>query len=132
MSRIGKKPIPVPASVEVSLTEGNLATVKGPKGTLVQQLPPMITFEKDGAVIHAKRQNDSKEHRSQHGLGRTLLDNMIVGVTSGFTKQLEVNGVGYRAAVQNGQLVHSFCLDTKRTKKIKAVSSSTTHKQLVR
>ncbi|MDR1668497.1 MAG: 50S ribosomal protein L6 [Oscillospiraceae bacterium] len=105
MSRIGRKPIPVPAGVDVSFSEANFATVKGPKGTLQQQLPPMIAFEKDGAVINAKRQNDSKEHRSQHGLARTLLDNMIVGVTTGFNKQLEVNGVGYRAAMQGKQLV---------------------------
>ncbi len=105
MSRIGRKPIAVPSGVEVSFDEGNFTTVKGPKGTLQQQLPPMIVFKKDGAVINATRQNDSKENRSQHGLARTLLDNMIVGVTSGFSKQLEVNGVGYRAAMQGKQLV---------------------------
>ena len=105
MSRIGRKPIPVPAGVEISFDGRNFATVKGPKGTLAQQLPPMITYERDGGVIHAKRPTESKEHRSQHGLGRTLLDNMIVGVTAGFSKQLEVNGVGYRAALQGKQLV---------------------------
>jgi large subunit ribosomal protein L6 len=105
MSRIGRKPIPVPAGVEISFSGGNFATVKGPKGTLEQQLPPMINYERDGAVINAARPSDSKEHRSQHGLARTLLDNMIVGVTAGFTKQLEVNGVGYRAAMQGKQLV---------------------------
>ncbi|MDR0294088.1 MAG: 50S ribosomal protein L6 [Oscillospiraceae bacterium] len=105
MSRIGRKPIPVPAGVEVDFGEGNLTTVKGPKGTLRQQLPPMIVFERDGGVINARRPSESKEHKSQHGLARTLLDNMIVGVTAGFTKQLEVNGVGYRAAMQGKQLV---------------------------
>jgi large subunit ribosomal protein L6 len=95
----------VPAGVEVSFDERNFCTVKGPKGTLRQQLPPMIEFEKDGLTINAKRQSDSKEHRSQHGLARTLLDNMVVGVTSGFSKQLEVNGVGYRAVMQGKQLV---------------------------
>ena len=105
MSRIGRKPISVPAGVEVSFSDTNFATVKGPKGTLTQQLPPMIAFEREDGVINAKRPTDSKEHRSQHGLGRTLLDNMVVGVTAGFTKQLEVNGVGYRAAMQGKQLV---------------------------
>jgi large subunit ribosomal protein L6 len=105
MSRIGRRPIPVPAGVDVILTENNFATVKGPKGTLTQQLPPMITYERGDGVINASRPSESKEHRSQHGLARTLLDNMIVGVTAGFTKQLEVNGVGYRAAMQGQQLV---------------------------
>jgi large subunit ribosomal protein L6 len=105
MSRIGRKPIPVPAGVDIKLSDTNFAIVKGPKGTLEQQLPPMLSYERDGDVIKAVRPSECKEHRSQHGLGRTLLDNMVVGVTTGFNKQLEVNGVGYRAAMQGKQLV---------------------------
>jgi len=118
MSRIGKKPIPVPAGVEVKLDGNNFATVKGPKGTLTQQLPGCLTFTKEGDEFIATRRSESKEHRSQHGLGRTLLDNMVVGVTKGFQKELELNGVGYRCQMQGKQLVlnvgysHQVMMDT--------------------
>ena len=105
MSRIGRAPITVPAGVEVKVTDGNHITVKGPKGTLERDLVPSITIEQEGNVLHVKRPNDSKENRSLHGLTRTLVDNMVVGVTSGFEKKLEINGVGYRAAKEGKNLV---------------------------
>ena len=105
MSRIGRMPITVPAGVEVNVAAGNLVTVKGPKGTLTQQLHPAMMIELDGAVINVKRPSDAKEHRSLHGLTRTLLNNMIVGVTEGYKKELEVNGVGYRVAKDGNKLV---------------------------
>ena len=105
MSRIGRMPITVPAGVEVSVAAGNLVTVKGPKGTLTQQLHPAMMIELDGAVINVKRPSDAKEHRSLHGLTRTLLSNMIVGVNEGYKKELEINGVGYRANKDGNKLV---------------------------
>ena len=99
MSRIGKMPITIPAGVEVKLTEGNFMTVKGPKGTLERQLTAeRISVEIDGAVINVSRANDLKQSRALHGLTRTLIDNMIVGVTNGYSKTLEIVGTGYRAA----------------------------------
>ena len=105
MSRIGRMPITIPAGVEVSIAEGNLVTVKGPKGTLTKSLHPAMIIEKEGAEIVVKRPSDAKEHRSLHGLTRTLLHNMVVGVTDGYKKTLDVNGVGYRVAMENGKLV---------------------------
>ena len=105
MSRIGRMPITVPAGVEVSVAAGNLVTVKGPKGTLTQQLHPAMVIELDGAVINVKRPSDAKEHRSLHGLTRTLLSNMIVGVNETYKKELEINGVGYRAVKEGKNLV---------------------------
>ena len=105
MSRIGRMPITVPAGVEVSVAAGNIVTVKGPKGTLTQQLHPAMMIELDGATISVKRPNDSKENRSLHGLTRTLLSNMIVGVNETYEKELEINGVGYRAAKDGNKLV---------------------------
>ena len=105
MSRIGRMPITVPAGVEVSVAAGNLVTVKGPKGTLTQQLHPAMMIELDGAVINVKRPSDAKEHRSLHGLTRTLLSNMIVGVNEGYKKELDINGVGYRANKDGNKLV---------------------------
>ena len=105
MSRIGRMPITVPAGVEVSVAAGNLVTVKGPKGTLTQQLHPAMMIELDGAVINVKRPSDAKEHRSLHGLTRTLLSNMIVGVSEGYKKELDINGVGYRANKDGNKLV---------------------------
>ena len=105
MSRIGRAPIAIPAGVTVTVGEGNLVTVKGPKGTLTQQLHPAMTITVDGAVAHVTRPNDLKENRSLHGLTRTLLHNMVVGVTEGYKKTLDVNGVGYRVAMENGKLV---------------------------
>ena len=105
MSRIGRMPITVPAGVEVSVAAGNIVTVKGPKGTLTQQLHPAMVIELDGAVINVKRPSDAKEHRSLHGLTRTLLNNMIVGVNEGYKKELDINGVGYRANKDGNKLV---------------------------
>lgn len=105
MSRIGRMPIDVPAGVEVTIGEGNHVTVKGPKGTLEQDLAPAMHIKKDGAQLIVERPNDLKENRSLHGLTRTLLHNMVVGVTDGFTKELDVNGVGYRVAMEGGKLV---------------------------
>ena len=105
MSRIGRAPITIPAGVEVKVTEHNHITVKGPKGTLERDLVPSIKVEQDGNVLHVTRPNDSKENRSLHGLTRTLVDNMVVGVTHGFEKKLEINGVGYRAAKEGKNLV---------------------------
>ena len=104
MSRIGRKPIAIPAGVEVKVENG-LVTVKGPKGTLSQQINPIISVEVDGAVVNVTRPNDEKEARSLHGLSRTLINNMVVGVTEGFKKELEVNGVGYRVQMQGTTLV---------------------------
>ncbi len=105
MSRIGRAPIAVPAGVEIKIEDNNVVTVKGPKGTLTQQLHPNMTIKQEGAELHVTRPNDLKENRSLHGLTRTLLHNMVVGVTDGFKKTLDVNGVGYRVTMENGKLV---------------------------
>ena len=105
MSRIGRAPITVPAGVEVKVDEKNHITVKGPKGTLERDLVPSIKVEVDAGVIHVSRPNDNKENRSLHGLTRTLVANMVAGVTSGFEKKLEINGVGYRASKEGKNLV---------------------------
>ena len=104
MSRIGKMPISIPANVEVILGEGNLVTVKGPKGTLTQQLSDKMTLTREDGVIHVTRPNDAKENRALHGLTRTLLNNMVIGVTEGYKKDLDVNGVGYRVAKEGKKL----------------------------
>ena len=105
MSRIGRMPIELPAGVEVKIGDNNVVTVKGPKGTLTQQLHPAMSFNQEGNVIHVTRPNDLKENRALHGLTRSLLHNMVVGVTEGFKKELEINGIGYRAAKQGKQVV---------------------------
>ena len=105
MSRIGRAPIAVPAGVEVQIADGNVITVKGPKGTLTQTLASAMTIKQEGAEILVTRPNDEKMNRSLHGLTRTLLSNMIVGVTEGFKKELDVNGVGYRVAKEGNKLV---------------------------
>ena len=105
MSRIGRMPIELPAGVEVKIGEGNLVTVKGPKGTLTQQLHSAMSFTQEGNVITVTRPNDAKENRSLHGLTRTLLQNMVLGVSEGFKKELDVNGVGYRVAKEGTKLV---------------------------
>ena len=104
MSRIGRKPIELPAGVEFKV-DGNTVTVKGPKGTLTQNVHPLIGVEVEGNVVHVTRPNDEKEARSLHGMTRTLLHNMVIGVTDGFKKELEVNGVGYRVQKQGKDLV---------------------------
>lgn len=104
MSRIGRKPIAIPAGVEVKVENG-LVTVKGPKGTLTQKINPIISVEVKGNEVLVTRPNDEKESRSLHGLSRTLIHNMVVGVTEGFKKELEVNGVGYRVQKQGSNLV---------------------------
>ena len=105
MSRIGRTPISVPAGVEVKIGDDNLVTVKGPKGTLTQKLSSAMTLTQEGGELHVTRPNDLKENRSLHGLTRTLLHNMVVGVTEGFKKELDVNGVGYRVAKEGKKLV---------------------------
>ena len=105
MSRIGRMPITVPAGVEVSIAAGNVVTVKGPKGTLVQNLHPEMILEQEGNIIHVKRPSDDKAHCALHGMTRALLHNMVVGVSEGFKKELEINGVGYRAAKEGNELV---------------------------
>ena len=98
MSRIGRMPVAIPAGVTVEIAEGNVVTVKGPKGTLVRELPHEMEIKiEDGHVI-VSRPNDLKRMKSLHGLTRTLIHNMVVGVTDGYKKELEVNGVGYRAS----------------------------------
>lgn len=104
MSRIGRKPIPVPSGVEVKI-EGNTVTVKGPKGSLTREFHPDMKIIFDGSQILVERPSDEKNHRSLHGLTRTLINNMIMGVTNGFQKNLELVGVGYRAAKQGRKLV---------------------------
>ena len=105
MSRIGRAPITVPAGVEIKVEDNNVVTVKGPKGTLTQQMHPAMTITQEGDVIHVTRPNDAKENRALHGLTRTLIHNMVVGVTEGFKKELDVNGVGYRVAKEGNKLV---------------------------
>lgn len=105
MSRIGVKPITVPAGVEVTIAEGNFVTVKGPKGTLTKQLDGAMIIKQEENTITVERPTNNKQHRSLHGLTRTLLDNMVLGVTAGFEKKLELVGVGYRAQKQGTKLV---------------------------
>ena len=105
MSRIGKAPITVPAGVEVKVDNANVVTVKGPKGTLTKNIHPFIKVEVDGAVVNVTRPNDEKFTHALHGLSRTLVNNMVIGVTEGYKKELEVNGVGYRAAKEGNKLV---------------------------
>ena len=104
MSRIGRMPIAVPAGVTVDIAENNKVTVKGPKGTLERVLPSEMEIKKEGEEIIVTRPNDLKKMKSLHGLTRTLINNMVVGVTEGYTKELEVNGVGYRASKSGNKL----------------------------
>ena len=105
MSRIGRMQIAIPAGVTVDVAAGNVVTVKGPKGTLTQRLHPEMTIEVDGGFAHVKRPSDEKEHKALHGLTRSLINDMVVGVTKGFQKELEINGVGYRASKEGNKLV---------------------------
>jgi large subunit ribosomal protein L6 len=108
MSRIGKMPVVVPAGVTVTLAEGNFLTVKGPKGTLSRKLVPDMNIAVEEGSITVTRPNDLKRNKSLHGLTRTLINNMVVGVTEGYTKILEIVGTGYRAAKQGSQLTMSL------------------------
>jgi large subunit ribosomal protein L6 len=108
MSRIGRMPIAIPAGVTVAIAENNKVTVKGPKGTLERVLPTEMTIKEEDGHIVVTRPNDLKKMKSLHGLTRTLVNNMIVGVTSGYEKKLEINGVGYRAQKQGNKLILSL------------------------
>ena len=105
MSRIGRMPITVPADVDVKIGEGNVVTVKGPKGQLTQSLRPEMIITMESGHIHVARPSEDKLHRSLHGLTRSLINDMVVGVTKGFQKELEINGVGYRASKEGNKLV---------------------------
>ena len=108
MSRIGKMPIAIPAGVTVNVAENNNVTVKGPKGELSRTLPAVLSIKQEDGQIVIERPNDEKETKSLHGLTRSLLNNMVVGVTEGYSKTLEINGVGYRAAKQGKTLTLSL------------------------
>ena len=108
MSRIGRTPIAIPAGVTVEVAENNKVTVKGPKGTLERVLPAELTIEVEGAEVKVSRPNDLKRMKSLHGLTRTLINNMVIGVSEGYQKVLEINGVGYRAQKQGKTLVLSL------------------------
>ena len=104
MSRIGRSPITVPSGVEVTLS-GRSVAVKGPKGTLTRDLPGEITVSQDGSTLTVERPNDERQNRALHGLTRSLVSNMVVGVTDGFTKELEIVGVGYRATARGSNAI---------------------------
>ena len=105
MSRIGRMPITVPADVDIKIGEGNVVTIKGPKGELTQSLRPEMIITMENGHIHVARPSEDKLHRSLHGLTRSLINDMVVGVTKGFQKELEINGVGYRASKEGNKLV---------------------------
>ena len=105
MSRIGRMPITVPAGVDVTIGENNVVTVKGPKGTLTQAMRPEMIIKQEGNILTVERPSEEKLHKSLHGLTRTLIFDMVVGVTEGFKKVLEVNGVGYKASKEGNKLV---------------------------
>ena len=107
MSRIGRMPITIPAGVTINL-DGNVVTVKGPKGELTREVAKALTIKIEENTLTVERPSDVKEHRSLHGLTRTLINNMVVGVTEGFTKTLEINGVGYRAAKSGNKVTLSL------------------------
>lgn len=105
MSRIGLKPLEIPSGVEISIDEKNVVTVKGPKGTLNEQIAPEMEIKIEDGVLTVARPSDNKRHRSLHGLSRTLIANMVEGVVNGYSKSLEIEGTGYRAAKQGNKLV---------------------------
>ena len=105
MSRIGRAPIAVPPQVQINWTEDNLVTVKGPKGELSQQVDPALTLKLEDGHLTVSRPSDNREHRSKHGLYRSLINNMVVGVSQGYRKQLEIHGVGYRATKVGENLI---------------------------
>ena len=108
MSRIGRMPITIPAGVTVEVKEGNEVTVKGPKGTLTRTFDPAMGIEVNGTEVVVTRPNDLKKNKALHGLTRSLINNMVVGVSAGYEKTLEINGVGYRATKQGKKLVLSL------------------------
>ena len=108
MSRIGRLPITIPAGVTVEVADANVVTVKGPKGTLTQQLAKEMEIKVEAGVVTVTRPNDLKKMKSLHGLTRTLINNMVVGVTEGYAKKLEINGVGYKCQKQGKKLVLSL------------------------
>ena len=120
MSRIGRAPITVPAGVEINVADNNVVTVKGPKGTLTQQFNANMAIAMDNGVLTVARPNDAKENRALHGLTRTLINNMIVGVTQGYKKELDVNGVGYRVAKEGNKLVMNLGFSHQVTMEEKA------------
>ena len=105
MSRIGRSPIPIPKNVTLKVEKGNHVVVTGPKGTLEQEIHPALTVNQEDGQVVITRPTDSREHRAQHGLARSLVANMVTGVTTGFTRRLEIHGVGYRAEKQGNNLV---------------------------
>lgn len=105
MSRIGLKPVAIPAGVEVSVDGNNMVTVKGPKGELTEQISNLLTVKVEDGVVNVSRANDAKSHKEQHGLARTLINNMIIGVTEGYEKKLELVGVGYKVEKKGKVLV---------------------------
>ena len=105
MSRIGREPIAIPAGVTVTISDSNLVTVKGPLGELQEKFAEVLTIAQEGNTLTVTRPNDQKEVRSLHGLTRTLINNMVVGVTKGYEKKLEIVGVGYRVEKQSGKIV---------------------------
>ena len=105
MSRIGRAPIAIPAGVEIKVEDNNVVTVMGPKGTLTKQFNANMAIAMDNGTLTVTRPNDAKENRALHGLTRTLINNMVVGVTTGYKKELDVNGVGYRVAKEGNKLV---------------------------
>src|SRR5439155_3985357 len=105
MSRIGRLPIPVPKGVDVRLDENNTVTVKGPRGTLTSAFHPDLTIVQEDGTLRVQRDSDDGFHRSLHGLTRSLLNNMVQGVTNGYTKTLEISGVGYRATKDGNDIV---------------------------
>ena len=123
MSRIGRMPVQIPAGVTVTVAEGNVVTVKGPLGTLTQQFSARMTIKQEGAEVVVTRPTDEKEDRSVHGLTRALLNNMVVGVSAGYQKQLEIIGVGYRVVQQGKKIVfnlgHSHPITFEETDDIK-------------
>ena len=131
MSRIGREPITVPAGVEVTIAADNVVTVKGPKGSITEALCPDMVITLDEGVLHVARKDDTKQQRSLHGLTRSLLNNMVLGVTSGFEKKLEINGVGYRAEKKGEELVmklgYSHDVIVKETEDIKIDVTDANH-----
>ncbi len=131
MSRIGRKEIVIPAGVDVKVGEGNVVTVKGPKGTLTKELCPRMTIEVEGNVAKVTRPTDEKEDRALHGLTRALLHNMVEGVTNGFTRRLEIVGTGYRAAMNGKTLVlnlgysHDIQMDPEENMTFETPSATT-------